>query len=208
MHGIQLLENNKDVVRYAKKALAQSSGIMEFGVSRDYGSTKIISDLAIETNSIIKLIDPNDGTLQKATSSVNDAISFETICAKGEDVDQEKFEGVGLFHLDGFDIVVSHKHKQSTIDAYADAGIDLLKDGNVLAATSHYEITKKIISSNISKPSLVIFDDTWMQGGVWFGKGATAVPLLINSGFSLISKPSRSKFFMKQFKWGVALYRS
>ena len=207
MHGIQLLEHNKDVIRYAKKALVECPGIMEFGVSRDYGSTKIISDLAIETNSTIKLVDPNNDTLQKAVSSVNEDISFQTICAKGEDVDQNCFEGVGLFHLDGFDIVVSHKHKQSTIDAYTHAGIDLLRDGNVLAASSHYEITKKIISSNTTKPSLVIFDDTWMEGGVWHGKGATAVPLLINSGFSLISKPSRSKLFIKKFKWGVALYR-
>lgn len=205
MHGIQLL-NNEEVYRYSKLALQSSPGIMEFGVSRDYGSTKLISDLAIETNSSIKLVDPNRGTLDEAVSSVDSNISFEKICEKGEDVDQDYFNNVGLFHLDGFDIITSHKHKQSTIDAYAEAGIDLLKDGNVLAASSHYKIAEKILISNANKNCVVLFDDTWIYNGVWQGKGATAVPMLISNGFYLISKPSRCRI-LKQYKWGVALYR-
>jgi hypothetical protein len=205
MHGIELLRNN-DVYRYAKLALESSPGIMEFGVSRDYGSTKLISDLAITTNSTIKLVDPNKITLEEAALSVNKSISFETICEKGEDVDQDCFKNVGLFHLDGFDIITSHEHKQTTIDAYAHAGIDLLKDGNVHAAQSHYKIAEKVLVSNASKNCVILFDDTWVQNGVWQGKGATAVPMLISNGFFLISKPSRCRF-LKQYKWGVALYR-
>ncbi len=205
MHGIELLKSEK-VYRHSKLALEESPGIMEFGVSRDYGSTKLISNLAIETCSRIKLVDPNKNSLTAAALSVDSSIPFEEICEKGEDVDQEHFENVGLFHLDGFDIVTSHKHKQSTIDAYASAGIDLIKDGNELSAKSHLKISEKILISNSNKKCLILFDDTWFQNGVWLGKGATAVPMLISNGFQLISKASRCRI-LKQYKWGIALYR-
>jgi hypothetical protein len=205
MHAIELLKN-KEVYRYSKLALESSPGIMEFGVSRDFGSTKLISDLAIETKSTIKLVDPNINTLEKAVLSLDLDISFERICKKGEDVDQEYFKNVGLFHLDGFDIVTSHKHKKSTVDSYADAGIELLKDGNVLSAISHYKIAEKILIINSNKNCVILIDDTWIQNGVWQGKGATTVPLLISNGFYLISKPSRNRI-LKKYKWGVALFR-
>ena len=207
MHGIELL-NNTAVKRYCNLALRQNSSIMEFGASRDFGSTRLVSDLARETNSSVKLVDPNSKTLSDAENSVEDGLKLETFCVKGEDLDLENFKNVGLFHLDGFDIVTSHPHKKSTIEDYKKNGIDLLNDGNVLSAESHLKISQKIIQARENNPCVVIFDDTWAYKGIWYGKGATAVPLLISKGISLVSKPSRNPFLFFRYKWGIALYKT
>lgn len=206
MHGIDLLKK-KTILRYAMIALKFNPNIMEFGVSRDFGSTRLISDLAIKTNSSIKLVDPNQKNLLNAVNSVEDKLKLETYCSKGEDLQSEIFKNVGLFHLDGFDIVTSHSHKKSTIEDYKNNNIDLIKDGNVLSAESHFKISLKIIEVSKNYPCLIIFDDTWADNGIWYGKGATAVPKLISEGFSLISNASRNSFLLNRYKWGIALYK-
>ena len=207
MHGIELLKK-RNVLRYALTALRSNPSIMEFGASRDFGSTRLISDLALKTNSSVKLVDPNQKTLTNAKNSVKDELKLETFCSKGEDLEIEFFKDIGLFHLDGFDIVTSHPHKKTTLEDYRKNGIDLIKDGNVLSAESHLRISTKIVDASENNPCIIIFDDTWAYKGIWYGKGATAVPFLISQGFSLISKPSRNPFLFFKYKWGVALYRT
>ena len=80
MHGIELLKK-RNVLRYALTALRNNPSIMEFGASRDFGSTKLISDLALKTNSSVKLVDPNQETLTNAINSVEDELKLKTFCS-------------------------------------------------------------------------------------------------------------------------------
>lgn len=208
MHGIQLLENNNSIVRFARRSLAKAPGIMEFGVSRDYGSSSVLAKFALECQSELVLVDPNEATLEQASKSIEDSIHHKVIHEKGEDVAVGDFANMGVFHLDGFDIVTAHKHKASTIEAYAKVGIDLLADGNVLAAQSHFQIAQKLVAANPEGPRIVLFDDTWCSyGGEWKGKGATAVPYLISNGFVPVSPIAAPFWQLRRYKWGMALFR-
>lgn len=207
MHGIELLTRSHEIRRRAQEALRARPGIMEFGVSRDYGSSSFLALLAQEQGARLKLVDPNAETLEKARQSLGDDFPCDAFEMPGEDVAQSDFLSVGVYHLDGFDIVTSHRHKQSTIAAYERIGLDLLRDGNVLSAKSHYLISEKIVNAADGAPTLVIFDDTWCtRGGIWMGKGATAVPYLIANGFVLVSSAQPPWWQPRKFKWGVALY--
>lgn len=207
MHGVQLIYN-QDLKFHIDKALSlPGSKIAEFGVSRDYGSSSHLFELSAVSNSEMLLVDPNKETLDQVKVKLGES-RVKYFNEKGEDVGPEYLEGVTVAHLDGFDIVTAHKHKQSTIDAYQSIGIDLLKEGNYLSALSHFQITRNLLDGNDPASRMVIiFDDTWLERGLWMGKGATAIPYLLNKGFYCVTKPSAPCFQFKKYKWGVAFVR-
>ncbi|MDB4219543.1 hypothetical protein N9782_04650 [Emcibacteraceae bacterium] len=207
MHGIELI-NFKDVKRAIDRSLSDTKlGILEFGVSRDFGSSSHLYDIHKKFNVPLGLCDPNKDTLDNIKLELKDEEGISFYYEKGEDLDDSYYKNIGLAHLDGFDIVTWHPHKQSTIDAYTSAGIDLLRDGNHFSALSHLQIAEKLLVNNPTGPMTILFDDTWWQKGIWKGKGATAIPYLLANGFRCISKPSTSFYEPRKYKWGVAFER-
>lgn len=207
MHGIELI-NFKDVKIAIERSLSETKlGILEFGVSRDYGSSSHLYELHKNFGVPLGLCDPNKDTLDKIQQELSHDKGVSFYAEKGEDLSDEGYKNTGLAHLDGFDIVHRHPHKQSTIDAYTSVGIDLLRDGNHLSALSHLLIAKKLLANNPTGPMTILFDDTWWENGRWMGKGATAIPYILANGFRCISNPSVPFYEPRKYKWGVAFER-
>jgi hypothetical protein len=211
VHGIELINNNSVVQHWLDYVLTQKLDIMEVGVSRDYGSSSHLVQLLSQYSVLLKLIDPNSDTLKAVEASMGQSDKKNSIFyypVPGEDLELKEFKNIGFAHLDGYDIITRHKHKESTIQAYASIGHNLLLEGNVRSSISHFLICKKLVSENIDSPMLIILDDTWLEKGVWMGKGATAIPFLIANGYALITNPSATGINrLRKYAWGVAFIR-
>lgn len=215
MHAIELL-NNPAVEKYAEICLRKAPKIVEFGVSRDFGSTRILGSMARKYNAGLVLCDPSSTAIENiARDEEYKNLSVETFCMKGEDLNYD-YSDAGLFHLDGFDVITFHmtiaKHLRkkkfaAMVRNYAAQGIDIINYGNALSSMSHLKICRNIVDKTSMEEKLVLLDDTWCENGIWRGKGSTAVPFLIANGFFLCTRPTTPFWQPMKYKWGIALYR-
>lgn len=208
MHGIQIVLKKINNYSYLFK---ENMNIIEIGSSRDDGSTFYLSKLCLKYKMNLYTIDPDEKSNRNALdvfAKFDCPANLHAILEKGEVyLKNNAPKGIVLAYLDGFDIVTKHPHKQSTIDAYNKQGIDLLKDGNRISAEIHLETTKYIVENSVPQ-NIICFDDTWCENGNWMGKGATAVPYLLENDYSLITPPSRKWYFRKKYNHGVALMKA
>ena len=204
MHGIKvLLKHLPEIQEYFKKGKT----VVEIGSTRDIGSTHYLAEICTKKGMNLITIDPTESSYKNAIEVLNkfDNPNLKAVNDTGEDF-LRTYEGkdICLAYLDGFDIVTDHPHKQSTIDAYKNVGIDLLKDGNRLSAEVHLDATESIYN-NISDKAVLCFDDTWKENNEWKGKGATAVPYLLSKGGKLISKQSKPFWKKRKYNHGVLI---
>lgn len=204
MHGIKVLLKHLDKV---EPFLQKGKTVIEIGSTRDIGSTYYLSEICQKHELNLITIDPdtNSHTEAKKVFEKFDYPNLNAVQEKGETYLAGYTGGdICLAYIDGFDIVTAHPHKQSTIDAYTRAGIDLLKDGNRISAEVHLEATKYIFE-NATPNAVLCFDDTWKEKGEWKGKGATAIPFLLENGAKVISAPSKKWWQKKKYNHGVLL---
>lgn len=181
MHGDSLF------IKYFNRLNGIDGNVIEVGSTRDAGSTYKIALRCKENNNHFITIDPCENSNKDAKNVINKIDKgFEAILSKGEVYlkSYHKKPIIGAY-LDGFDIVTGHPHKQSTINFYKSIGIDLLKDGNRISAEVHLQATKYILKNN-GETLLIGFDDTWCENKTWKGKGATAIPHLIENQFTVL----------------------
>lgn len=199
--------------------------IVEIGSTRDTGSTGIFARICRQYGLKFITVDPSSRSYQDAIFVLRkyrqeyQSGQFQAINMKGEEYFKtQAFKSqnhrIVLAYLDGFDIVTDHPHKQSTIDVYAQYGIDLIKDGNRISAEVHLETTKDIVP--YLKPNgFICFDDTWYEQLTsthhniddWFGKGATSIPWLTTQGFLVVTSPSTTQEDYPKYNHGVLLQR-
>lgn len=166
--------------------VSEGQTVIEVGSNRDAGSSNHLIRWCDQHQLNFITIDPNAAT-SKAVQSILDAHApdrMKAVNLPGE-VFLKDYHGNDIIfaYLDGFDVVIPGvPHKQSTIDAYARNGIDLLTDGNRISAELHLE-TAKYVAANLLLHGIIGFDDTWEVNGEWFGKGATSVPYLLERGY-------------------------
>lgn len=195
--GINSIFENIEVIN---KAITSNSDedlcVVEVGSERGVGSTYYMAKYCAEKNLNFYSIDPSSESNASAKKILSKFKSnkLEAVMAKGEDFlngfDKQK---IVLAYLDGFDVVFpGHVHSQDRIDAYAEWGVDLMKDGNRLSAEVHLETTKYIYK-NVVQGGVIAYDDTYFENGEWFGKGKTAIPFLLENGYELVNNKERAR---------------
>ena len=202
MHGIKVLLKHLKTI---EPQLAEETAIIEIGSSRDIGSTYYLSELCARKNLSLFSLDPSEDSHKEALKVFEkfDYPSLYAVLQKAEDyLADYRGPKISLSYLDGFDIVTDHPHKQSTIDFYTSIGIDLLKDGNRLAAESHLICTEHIFK-HAAPTCFYCFDDTWYEKGEWKGKGATAIPFLLERNGKVVSARSKHFWQSKKYNHGV-----
>lgn len=99
------------------------------------------------------------------------------------------FKGpIGLLYLDNFDIVYNDKHRESLMRR---VGTSYEENNEVItnqrSAEVHLEQIKEALPK-MTKHCYVCVDDTMVRDGGWWGKGALAVPFLLEQGFEIIKQ--------------------
>jgi hypothetical protein len=202
MHGVKVLLS---FIAKNNPSFKAGQTVIEIGSTRDIGSTFYLAEYCQKHNLNLITIDPSDESHAEALKVFEkfDYKNLTAVKAKGEDyLATYSKKDICMAYIDGFDIVTAHPHLPSTIKAYTDAGIDLLKDGNRISAEVHLEATK-YIAENAVKDALLCFDDTWKEDGQWMGKGATAVPFLFTKGGETVTPPSKRFWQKRKYNHGV-----
>jgi hypothetical protein len=94
---------------------------------------------------------------------------------------------IKVLYLDNFDWVWDSNnvdpHIQNQIEKYARRGVVM----NNQNCQEEHRLQLEYCLPCLDKQSVVIMDDTFYNNGIWDGKCATAVPLLLENGFELHS---------------------
>jgi len=92
---------------------------------------------------------------------------------------------IKVLYLDNFDWVWDpdniDPHIQNQIDRYAQRGVVMNRE----TCQAEHRLQLEYCLPYLDKQSVVIMDDTWYNNGIWSGKCATAVPLLLANGFTV-----------------------
>ncbi len=170
--------------------------IIEIGSDRDAGSTYYIALLANRYNLNFITVDIDE----KATSRAGKIISkinknFMAINDFGENFLREFSGSIRLAYLDAFDIP-GNWHSRETIQSYADKNLQITLDN---CHKMHYECAVSLAQimpvnsficfddvNPIDDQNNLIFDKVSKDYKKWSGKGALAIPFLLENDFEVI----------------------
>lgn len=111
------------------------------------------------------------------------------VAEKGEDFLAAWSGPVDFVYLDAFDFEHG-KHSSERRERYKDI---LKTDINDEACWRMHAQCAEILIERMAKGGLVVLDDTWTDAeGAYAGKGKLAVPLLLESGFEIVARTSRT----------------
>ena len=92
---------------------------------------------------------------------------------------------IKVLYLDNFDWIWDPKdiapYCQTQIENYAKRGV-IMNNQN---CQEEHKLQLEYCLPYLDKQSVVIMDDTFYNNGVWDGKCATAIPLLLANGFTM-----------------------
>lgn len=162
--------------------------LVEVGTTRErlpgQGSTAVLAGLADRLGLAFVTVDMDPVNTERAQIDLAAHPDAQAVTAKGEDFLASFREPVVAAYLDAFDI--DHGgHSDYRIDRYRrymSAEIT-----NEAAHKMHLACADALIP-RVIPGGLIVIDDTWDEGNGFAGKGATAVPLLLRNGFSIIGR--------------------
>lgn len=109
----------------------------------------------------------------------------QTIKMDGAEWLRNNKETIKFAYLDNFDYIFDEIANEpwllDQVKQYADMGIDMNNDNSKAA---HLE-QAQLVHRNSTAGTVILIDDTWLQGG-YNGKGGTAVPWLLDNGWELL----------------------
>jgi|GEM_PF-156823 len=138
-------------------------------------------------------MDPyNTDNAQKQLEKINK--KYEAINAKGENFLKNYQNNIDFLFLDGYDF----DHGKHSLYRQSRYKKNLGKKiNNHECHKMHLECAKNIIDK-ITNNGIISLDDTWIENGIWKGKGATAVPYLLENGFSILTIGYNSVLLQKR----------
>lgn len=157
--------------------------LIEVGSERGEGSTAWLRDYAGRTGLGFTTCDIDPAQYAEAERIA----PGHAICGRGRDVIAQS-KPVSVAYLDGFDFIPPGYEGDVFIaeqrERYGELGLTL---SNGRCHAEHLAEAKALLS-RANRRCVAICDDTY-QGprGGWKGKGATAVPYLLQHGFTLIA---------------------
>jgi hypothetical protein len=182
-HGHALL------IRLLPNAMPLPKGLLiEVGTTREkvhgQGSTLELARLAAVLQLPFTTVDMDPINTQAAEADLRSFPDARAVTAKGEDYLAASREPIVAAYLDAFDIDHGH-HSSYRIDRYRDLlGVEI---SNVAAATMHRACVEALMPRMVNG-GLIVIDDTWRENDVFAGKGALAVPLLLERGYRVVGK--------------------
>lgn len=188
-HGHALLMSEVESLLPIPGAVAT---MIEVGSTREdlpgQGSTAVLADFCVRHGILFTTVDmdPENSTRAAHTVGTRDS-SFVAINAKGEDFLAEYSSPVHFAYLDAFDI--DHgRHSETRHRRYA----EILGTSITNEACASMHLSCAVALARLLAPGgVIVLDDTWLAaGGAWEGKGTTAVPYLLDRGFSISATSS------------------
>jgi len=165
--------------------------IVEVGCSREIiegqNSTIQLLAMAKELNLPFAGIDLDQANTEALERDYKE-FNATWITGKGEEVLQSWEKPIAAIYLDAYDFWhASHSElrQKSYLENYG-TGIN-----DAECHTMHLEAARHC-SKLIPQRGLIGLDDTWLENGKWAGKGALALPWLVDQGWELLSSANRS----------------
>lgn len=191
--GHELIINHKSLIF---NNISDDGYVLEIGSDRNAGSTYHIAKLANEFGLNFITIDIDiraSARAEKILKKINK--EYQAINDYGENFLKKFSYPLRLVYLDAFDIP-GPWHTNEVIESYRDRNIKLTLEN---CHKMHYDCAVSICS-NMPVGGFVCFDDVNPVDDVnnlifekvspdykkWSGKGATAIPFLIENGFEVI----------------------
>jgi hypothetical protein len=162
--------------------------LIEVGTTREklpgQGSTVILAALAARLGLPFVTVDMDPANTEQARLDMAEFPKASAVTAKGEDFLKSFDEPVLAAYLDAFDIQHG-KHSPYRIERYRRfLGVEIT---NRRASAMHLACVEALLPT-IVPGGLIVIDDTWPEGNRFEGKGRTAVPALLDSGFSIAGR--------------------
>lgn len=203
-----------DVIEYYQHSI-QGEAIVEIGSARGEGSTNYFIDFIAHTNKKFYTVDVRSDVIDYYNSkkftnvqAINDEHTSFADIIHGQ---------ICFAYLDSFDYIppddsINHQWMQDMIADYKQRNPTNPKLWltNENSAQHHLDRTKKLLPL-MSQRSIFLFDDTFVPADLkkvtwfrdsfdpqspqyrcWQGKGATAVPYLIDNGWKVLPQKSKS----------------
>jgi hypothetical protein len=207
IHGHELIQRHENRIMEYLQSVEEQTYIYEVGSQREAGSTLYLSQLAQTCKSLFFTLDLNEETTKQArkiVKSVNP--KFDAINGFGEELLKEVDHPIHLLYLDAFDIE-GDWHPSELKDWYSNKGVNL---DNENCWKMHKECIQNTLS-NLPVNSFVAFDDVnpvdQDQNLIldkvdpdhkeWSGKGHTAIPFMLENGFSLVDNQRSAALFQR-----------
>jgi len=196
MLGHQLLLSYEEVVKYD---IPKGSYFVEIGSDRGHGSTRELAEMSHRLGYNFITVDADDSISNHAeqiVKSVNE--NFISINDLGENFLLNFDQEIHLVYLDAFDL----EHMQdrpvsnfcpSTHGTYDKRNVKLT---NKNCWKMHFDCAKILVEKMMSGGYL-FFDDVYSGFPDWDGKGKTAIPFLLENGFTLIEYKPNAAIFKK-----------
>jgi len=177
-HGHDLLVEHQE-----RLSRCQARHLVEIGSTRGGGSTTALVKLADRCDFCFTTCDILPGRAKAALVKADDCRGHDAVCLDGAvflaTLEDDSLAGV---YLDAFDLVVPHTMKYRPV--YAGFGLKFTQEN---CEAMHLACAKELVSK-VCKGGLVCIDDTGIKEEKFHGKGATAVPYLLEHGFVLIDR--------------------
>lgn len=193
MHGHGLLMN----YIISNKINIDGKNMIEIGCTREIikgqNSTYHLSKLCKEKNAYFISVDMDPDNISNVNNYLID-MGFNGICSKGEDFLEKFNENIDYVYLDAFDYDHgnhSEKRKKSYI-----VNLNIQLSDN--ACHKMHLICCQILNKKMKKNGIICFDDCWLSNNKWCGKGTTAVPYLLNSGWKIICNENKALLLIKE----------
>lgn len=156
--------------------------ILEIGSERGEGSTGYLANLALERKERFITVDPDPEVYQRVSKVVHAYQMTGEQFMKG--VFPDFGENVAFAYLDNFDWIWKGFEEESFIikqvKDYKKRGVEL---NNTNSQKAHLR-QSELINDFTFEGALILFDDTWPTGDGYDGKGGTAVPYLLENGWT------------------------
>lgn len=171
--------------------------IMEIGCSREIiegqNSTVQLLALAKELNLPFAGIDLDRANIEALERDYKE-FNATWITGKGEEELQTWDKPVAACYLDAYDFWHA-SHSELRQKVYMESYGSEINDAE--CHTIHLEAAR-LCSQLIPPGGLLGLDDTWIENDLWAGKGALALPWLLDQGWQLLSCANRGTVLLKQ----------
>ncbi|MGK8236171.1 hypothetical protein ACLGGT_18695 [Roseovarius sp. MS2] len=168
--------------------------LIEIGTTREtvpgQGSTEKLADRCAELGIDFVTVDMDPRNSAQARRMFRrKGYAFRAVTSKGEDFLAQWTGPIDYCFLDAYDFDhgMHSELRQSRYESFLGERID-----DAACHKMHYDCATSLIRK-LAQDGVICFDDTWTDSeGKWTAKGKTAMPLLLESGFSVLDATNRA----------------
>jgi hypothetical protein len=158
--------------------------VVEIGSERGDGSSVCLYHWASERNINFYSVDVEHGMREKTHPYINWVVT-ELGSIWCRDILPGLNKTIKVLYLDNFDWIYDENkvapYIQNQVKHYARRGVVM----NNQNCQEEHRLQLEYCLPYLDKQAVVIMDDTFYNNGIWDGKCATAIPLLLEHGFTI-----------------------